>query len=596
LGGINLSINEKLKELRSLMEKNNIDVYIVPTADPHQSEYVADYYKTREFITGFTGSQGTAVITKEVALLWADGRYFIQAEKQIENTEFKLMKMATPGYPSMIEWLQEYLQDNHVVGFDGKLISQRLFENIKNANEGKNITYNKDNDLIGEIWTNRPQLPKTKVFLHDIEYTGLSTKEKIKQVREIMSKDNIDYFVIGSLDDIAWLYNIRGRDIESNPVTISYALISNEEAVLYIDEEKLTKDVINKLNLDEVLIKGYEDIKKDLEDITNAKVALNKTRINSWIFESLNENLEIIDQIDITTNLKAIKNETEIKNQKNAYIKDGVAMTKLFYWIDKNIESGIVTELSAEEKLEEIRKDMDKYIEPSFASISAYKENAAMMHYKATEDSFSVLEKKGMYLLDAGGQYLDGTTDTTRTIACGELTDEEMKDFTLTLKGHINLISAKFLKGTTGYVLDGICRYPLWKHGSDYKCGTGHGVGYLLNVHEGPHSISPRYIDIPLEEGMVVTIEPGVYKTGKHGIRIENVVAVKKDIFTDSGQFLSFEVLSFVPIDLNCIDKNLLYEDEKQWLNSYHDEVYEKLSPYLSEDEKIWLKEKTKDI
>lgn len=591
-----MSINEKLKELRMLMEKNNIDVYIVPTADPHQSEYVADYYKTREFITGFTGSQGTAVITKEVALLWADGRYFIQAEKQIENTEFKLMKMATPGYPSMIEWLQEYLQDNHVVGFDGKLISQRLFENIKNANEGKNITYNKDNDLIGEIWTDREELPKTKVFLHDIEYTGLSTKEKIKQVRDIMSKDNIDYFVIGSLDDIAWLYNIRGRDIESNPVTISYALISNKEAVLYIDEEKLTKDVINKLNLDEVLIKGYEDIKKDLEDITNSKVALNKTRINSWIFESLNENLEVIDQIDITTNLKAIKNETEIKNQKNAYIKDGVAMTKLFYWIDKNIESGIVTELSAEEKLEEIRKDMDKYIEPSFASISAYKENAAMMHYKATKDSFSVLEKKGMYLLDAGGQYLDGTTDTTRTIACGELTDEEMKDFTLTLKGHINLISAKFLKGTTGYVLDGICRYPLWKHGSDYKCGTGHGVGYLLNVHEGPHSISPRYIDVPLEEGMVVTIEPGVYKTGKHGIRIENVVAVKKDIFTDSGQFLSFEVLSFVPIDLNCIDKNLLYEDEKEWLNSYHDEVYEKLSPYLSEDEKIWLKEKTKDI
>lgn len=591
-----MSINEKLKELRMLMEKNNIDVYIVPTADPHQSEYVADYYKTREFITGFTGSQGTAVITKEVALLWADGRYFIQAEKQIENTEFKLMKMATPGYPSMIEWLQEYLQDNHVVGFDGKLISQRLFENIKNANEGKNITYNKDNDLIGEIWTDREELPKTKVFLHDIEYTGLSTKEKIKQVRDIMSKDNIDYFVIGSLDDIAWLYNIRGRDIESNPVTISYALISNKEAVLYIDEEKLTKDVINKLNLDEVLIKGYEDIKKDLEDITNSKVALNKTRINSWIFESLNENLEVIDQIDITTNLKAIKNETEIKNQKNAYIKDGVAMTKLFYWIDKNIESGIVTELSAEEKLEEIRKDMDNYIEPSFASISAYKENAAMMHYKATKDSFSVLEKKGMYLLDAGGQYLDGTTDTTRTIACGELTDEEMKDFTLTLKGHINLISAKFLKGTTGYVLDGICRYPLWKHGSDYKCGTGHGVGYLLNVHEGPHSISPRYIDVPLEEGMVVTIEPGVYKTGKHGIRIENVVAVKKDIFTDSGQFLSFEVLSFVPIDLNCIDKNLLYEDEKEWLNSYHDEVYEKLSPYLSEDEKTWLKEKTKDI
>ena len=436
-----MSINEKLKELRMLMEEKNIDVYIVPTADPHQSEYVADYYKTREFITGFTGSQGTAVITKEVALLWADGRYFIQAEKQIENTEFKLMKMATPGYPSMIEWLQEYLQDNHVVGFDGKLISQRLFENIKNANEGKNITYNKDNDLIGENWTDREELPKTKVFLHDIEYTGLSTKEKIKQVRDIMSKDNIDYFVIGSLDDIAWLYNIRGRDIESNPVTISYALISNKEAVLYIDEEKLTKDVINKLNLDEVLIKGYEDIKKDLEDITNSKVALNKTRINSWIFESLNENLEVIDQIDITTNLKAIKNETEIKNQKNAYIKDGVAMTKLFYWIDKNIESGIVTELSAEEKLEEIRKDMDKYIEPSFASISAYKENAAMMHYKATKDSFSVLEKKGMYLLDAGGQYLDGTTDTTRTIACGELTDEEMKDFTLTLKGHINLIS-----------------------------------------------------------------------------------------------------------------------------------------------------------
>ena len=594
-----MNINERLSELRKLMAEKNMDAYIVPTADPHQSEYVADCYQCRIWISGFTGSAGTVVITKDKALLWTDGRYFIQAAKEIKDSEFELMKMATPGYPTYPEWLSENLEKGNKIGFDGKVMSQKLTENLETILKDKDIEFINKFDLINDIWTDRPEVPKTKAFLHDIEYTGLTASEKLSQVRGEMEEIGADYFIIGGLDDIAWLFNIRGRDVKSNPVNISYALISKEEAFFCVDNEKLDEEIVKDLNSNGVTIKEYEDILNLVKNIDeDSTVVLDKSKINSWLFSGLNKQVKVIDTTDITTNLKAIKNEVEIENQRNAYIKDGVAMTKLFYWIGKKVENDEeVSELSAQNKLEEIRKDLwEDYIEPSFGSISAYGPNAAMMHYSATEESYSIMENKGMYLLDAGAQFLDGTTDTTRTIAIGEVTDEEKEDFTRTLKGHIDLISTKFLKGANGYMLDSICRRPLWNIGSDYKCGTGHGVGYLLNVHEGPHRISQVYNDVAFEEGMIVTIEPGVYKSGKHGIRIENVVVVQEDVYTDSGQFMSFETLSFVPIDLNCIDVDLLDNEQKSWLNKYHKEVYNKLSPFMNEEERVWLEEKTKEI
>lgn len=592
-----MNINERILRLRSLMVEKNIDAYIVPTADPHQSEYVADYYEARQWISGFTGSAGTVIITGDRAILWADGRYFTQAEKEIEDSEFELFKMATPGYPSFTQWLAESMEEGQTIGFDGRLLSQKTLEELESKLGSKKINFNNKYDLIDEIWEDRPELPKTEVFLHELKYTGYTASEKIEQVRSEMSSRKLDYSLISALDDIAWLLNIRARDIECNPVTISYALVGLDKVYLCIDGEKINNDIAKYLENNKVKIRGYDEIIDLVENIgKSSRVILDKSRMNSLLYSAIGEEVEVVDDIDITTNLKALKNETEIKNQKNAYIKDGLAMTKLFYWIDKNKDKREITELDAQEKLEELRRGYGDYIEPSFPSISAYGENAAMMHYSATENSYAKFEDRGMYLLDAGAQYLDGTTDTTRTIAIGELTDEEIKDFTYTLKSHINLISAKFLEGTTGYQLDAICRYPLWQIGSDYKCGTGHGVGYLLNVHEGPQSISTRKIDVSLKEGMVVTIEPGVYKPGKHGIRLENVVVVKKDVETDSGQFLSFETLSFVPLDLACIDPKYMVEDEKDWLNEYHERVYRKLSPHLTEEENAWLKRKTRAI
>jgi Xaa-Pro aminopeptidase len=412
-----------------------------------------------------------------------------------------------------------------------------------------------------------------------------------------MKEKEADYFVLGSLDDIAWAFNIRGADVLYTPVIISYALISMDKAYFFVDEEKINKDVKVFLNENNVNIKPYKDIEKFLSNIeNNSGVFLDKSMTNRYIYNAIPENTKIISDTNITTNLKGNKNETEVENQKNAYIKDGVALSKFLYWIDNNIGKEKITEISASDKLLKLRKEQEGFIEPSFSTISAYGANAAMAHYSAKEDSFSILEEKGLYLVDSGGQYLDGTTDITRTIALGDITDEEKRDFTLTLKGHINLSDAKFLKGTNGYQLDILCRNPLWQEGLDFKHGTGHGVGYLLGVHEGPHRIANSPNDVSLEKGMIVSIEPGVYKAGKHGIRIENIVVVDEDMETESGEFLRFETLSYVPIDLKAIDTELLNKKEKSWLNDYHREVFEKISPYLNKDEKEWLEENTRKI
>lgn len=592
-----MDINNRVKRLRELMKAKRITAYIVPTSDPHQSEYLADYYKGRAWISGFTGSAGTVVITQDDANLWTDGRYFIQAENQLQGSEYKLFKMGVPGVPNYIEWLKDNLEAGASIGFDGKVFSQSDVERLEEEFEGKDVEFEDEYDLIGEIWEDRPGLPQGEAFIHELKYTGITTREKIAGLRSYMEDEGLDYYLIASLDDIAWLYNIRGRDIECNPVIISYALISMEKAYLFVDQTKINKTVEKFLNENEVLVHPYEGIVDYLKEIESGSiVGLEKARINRWIYKAIPDGCGIIDETNYTTILKGRKNETEIENQRNAYIKDGVALTKFLYWLDTNIGKIEITELSAAEKLLDFRKEQELFIEPSFDTISAYGPNAAMAHYKATEDSYAVLEGKGFYLVDSGGQYLDGTTDITRTIALGSLTEEEKRDYTLTLKGHIKLISAKFLEGTTGYQLDILCRYPLWKEGIDFKHGTGHGIGYFLNVHEGPHRIASVPNDVDLEKGMVVSIEPGVYKAGKHGIRIENIVVVDEDRETEFGQFMRFEVLSYVPIDLEAIDVDLLTVDEKEWLNNYHKAVYEKLSPYLNEEEKMWLKEKTRSI
>ncbi|OLS03287.1 aminopeptidase P family protein [Tissierella creatinophila] len=578
------------------MKEKEIDAYIVPTKDPHGSEYVAEYYKGRSFISGFTGSAGNVVITSDRALLWTDGRYFIQAENELKGSEYNLMKMGEKDVPSFTRWLKDNLKDRAKLGFDGKLFSQAEVEILKKLLKEKDIELIDEFDLVGEVWKNRPELPSGKAYSLDKKYAGFTPKEKIEQVRNSMKEKDADIFLISSLDDIAWVFNLRGSDIAYNPVVISYAAITKDRALLFVDKEKIEEKVESFLNENKIEIKEYEEISNFIESLKDENVLLDKNRINRWLYKSLNETVKVIDDIDITTKLKANKNEIELENQRNAYVKDGVALVKFLHWIDSTIGKEEIDEISAAEKLEDFRREQDLFVEPSFNTISAYAANAAMAHYSATRDSFSVLEAKGLYLVDSGGQYLDGTTDITRTVSLGEITDEEKKDFTLTLKGHINLTDMKFLEGTNGYQLDAICRYPLWKEGFDYKHGTGHGVGFFLNVHEGPHRIANVPNDVVLEEGMVVSIEPGVYRASKHGIRIENIVAVKKDIKTEFGQFMSFETLSFVPIDLNCIDEKLLTESEKGWLNSYHSEVYEKLSPYLDGKVLEWLKEKTREI
>lgn len=592
-----LKVDDKVKSLRRLMDEKGIKAYVILTSDPHQSEYVADYYKDRSWISGFTGSAGIVIITQDEAILWTDGRYFIQAEKELAGSEFKLYKMNTPGYPTYTEYLHHKLGDGDTIGFNGKVFDELSFEKLELSFKDKDINFAGEFDLVGDIWVDRPSLPNGKAFILDEKYTGKSTKEKLIDLRNELNKKEADYLLLGSLDDIAWLYNIRGRDVECNPIIISYALITKDEAYLFVEKDKINAEVEEFLKINGVKIYSYDEVIEFVKEFKdNTKVLLDKNRINRWLYSGIPSTCKVIDEMNITTKLKGIKNHIEIENQKNAYIKDGVALTKFLYWLDKNIGNIEITEISAQEKMDSLREELDLFIGPSFGTISAYGPNAAMAHYSATEDSNAILEPRGFYLVDSGGQYLDGTTDTTRTISLGPITEEEKKDFTLTLKGHINLSDAKFLEGTNGYQLDIICRYPLWQEGLDYKHGTGHGIGFLLNVHEGPHRIASAPNDVALEEGMIVSIEPGVYKVGKHGIRIENIVVVEKDIKTESGQFMKFETLSLAPIDLDAIDISLLTEREKAWLNNYHKDVYNKLSPSLNEEEKEWLEGKTKAV
>ena len=583
----------KLNKLREIMKKYNINYYIIPSSDPHQSEYVAEYYRGRAEVSGFTGSAGTLLVGENEAKLWADGRYFIQAAEQLKGSGIDLMKIATPGYDTINEWIEKNVKESEVLGFDGSCYSTNQYKDLLKISKKNKFNINMDKDLLEEVWNDRPSLPEDKIFIHDEIYAGKSASEKISEVRKAMKENNVENYLLTSLDDIAWLFNIRGNDILFNPVALCYAIVTEETANLYINKEKVDNEVKEKLESQLVSIYDYNEIEEAVKELSGT-VLIDPAKVNAKLYSLLT--CEIKEKLNITTTLKAIKNEVEIANFENAHIKDGVAMVKFIKYLKETVGKEKVTEITASEKLSELRSQGELAKGDSFGTIAGYKEHAAMMHYSATPESDYELKEEGLFLVDSGGQYLDGTTDITRTFVLGNITEEEKRDFTLVLKGHINLSKAKFLKGATGCNLDILAREPLWEQGLDYKCGTGHGVGFFLNVHEGPQGIRPNGNTVPLEPGMILTNEPGVYKEGKFGIRIENIMVVVRAKSNDCGEFYRFETISYCPIDLNGVDVALSNNDEKEWLNNYHKKVYEKLSPYLNNDEKELLKIETREI
>ena len=595
-------IKQRVEKLRSIMKEKNIYAYIMPSSDYHQSEYVGDYFKSREFISGFTGSAGTVIVTQVEAGLWTDGRYFIQAENELKNSDIKLFKMGEEGVPTIEQYLVDSIPKDSRLGFDGKVICAKEGQNLANKLEFKNISIEYNCDLVNNVWEERCSLPNKKAFLLGIEYTGASFSEKLSRVREAMKEKKATTHIITSLDDIAWLFNIRGGDIKSNPVVLSYAVIELNNVYLFVDENKLNDEIKSEFSKENVQIKPYDSIYEFVKSMNEGEVALlDPNKVNYAIYNNIPKNIQKIEATNPTIMFKAIKNKVELENIRNSHIKDGVAFTKFMYWLKTNVGKMEITELSATQKLEDLRREQDKFIEPSFGTIAAYKEHAAMMHYSATEESNYKLEARDLFLVDSGGQYYDGTTDITRTIAVGCISEEAQNHFTNVVRGMIRLSMAKFLHGCRGYNLDVLARGPLWDLGIDYKCGTGHGIGFVLNVHEAPNGFRWRVVpdrddSCVLEEGMVTTNEPGVYVEGSHGIRIENEIVVRKAEKNEYGQFMDFEVVTFAPIDVDAIDESLLLQNEKDYLNNYHKEVYNKIAPFLNDNEKEWLKEYTREI
>ena len=595
-------IKERLAQLRQLMEKNQIQYYIIPTNDYHLSEYVGDYFRARKYMSGFTGSAGVLVVTPSDAGLWTDGRYYIQAERQLEGSTITLFRQGTEGVPTIEEWLKKNIQPGENIGFDGRVIpaaSGILYEKIA-GKQGGHVVYQQD--LVDEIWTDRPQLSGEPAFALDVCYTGRSTADKLAAVREAMREKGADLHVLTSLDDIAWLLNIRGNDVECNPVILSYVAVTLNAVYFFADEKKLNEEIKALFEENHVTVLPYNDIYTWLENISRTQTVMyNLGKINYAIYKSIDSSVQTVNCENPTLLMKAIKNDVEINNLIKAHIKDGVAVTKFMYWLKNNVGKISMTEISASDYLENCRRAQDGFIELSFDTISAYKANAAMMHYSANAQSNAVLEPEGLLLVDSGGQYYEGTTDITRTFGLGPVSDEIKKHYTAVLRGMLNLANARFLHGCIGLNLDILARGPMWDMGIDYRCGTGHGVGYLLNVHEAPNGF--RWKKVPerddgcvLEAGMVTTDEPGIYEEGSHGIRIENELVCREGEKNEYGQFMYFETITYAPIDLDVIDTTYMTDVDLKRLNDYHQMVYEKISPYLDTEEREWLKVYTRPL
>lgn len=596
-----MTIKQKLNALRILMKEKKIDAYLVATDDFHGSEYVGDYFKCRKYITGFTGSAGTAIITQDMAGLWTDGRYFIQAADQLRDTTIELFKSGEPGVPTMHQFLNDKLQEGMCLGFDGRTVSAREAEELQELLQEKHITFSVNDDLIGEIWEDRPVLSCEPVMELDIRWTGKSRADKIAEIREQMKAKEADTFILTSLDDIAWLLNIRGNDIHCCPVVLSYLVMMENELRLYANAAAFSEEIRSNLEADGVKIYPYDDVYSYVQTISSdKKVLLSRANVNSRLVSNIPSEVTILDEPNLTLLPKAVKNKTEMENERIAHIKDGIAVTKFIHWLKKNVTRTTITELSAAEKLYQFRSEQEHFLGDSFDPIIAYGTHAAIVHYSATEATDIPLEARGMVLADTGGHYLEGTTDITRTIVLGPVTAKEKKFFTAVLRGNLNLAAAKFKYGCTGLNLDYLARGPLWELGEDYNHGTGHGVGYLLNVHEGPNSF--RWKNLPgnpapvLEEGMITSDEPGYYLENEFGIRHENLVLCKKAEKTSFGQFMCFEPLTMVPFDLEGINPEEMTERERKLLNDYHQKVYTTISPYLDEEEKEWLKQATREI
>lgn len=597
-----MTIQEKLAILREKMKENNMDIYMIPTADFHQSEYVGEYFKARSYMSGFTGSAGTLVVTLTEAGLWTDGRYFIQAEKQLEGSTITLYRMSEEGVPTVKEFVADKLPQGGVLGFDGRVLSTADAESYQKIAEEKQGRLSVEKDLVNEIWTDRPQLPTEKVWILTDEYSGETTASKLGRIREAMKENGAQIHLISSLYDIAWILNLRGNDISHVPVFLSFLMIEEEACTLFIHEETLTDEVRAYLADNQITVCAYDAIYDAAEKVAADKVILmNAQIINYRIRMALPKELKIVDAPDPSDRMKAIKNETELKNTRLAHLRDGVAVTKFMYWLKTHVGKECITEYTAGKYLDSLRAEQEHFLDLSFDNISAYGANAAMMHYSAKEDTAAELKPEGFLLVDSGGHYYEGTTDITRTFVLGHLTDKQKLHFTTVCRSNMNLANAKFLYGCSGLNLDILSRGPLWQMGIDYKCGTGHGVGHILNVHEGPNGfrwrvVSERNDSGKLEAGMITTDEPGVYLEGEYGIRTENELICVKAEKNEYGQFMEFENITYAPIDLDGIDPDEMTGREKQMLNAYHKMVWEKISPYLNGDEREWLKEYTREI
>ncbi|MTK52886.1 aminopeptidase P family protein [Paludibacter sp.] len=587
------TIPSRLAALRQKMATRGVAATIIPSTDPHASEYVADYWKERQWISGFTGSAGTVVVTEKEAGLWTDSRYFLQADLQLQGTGIALFKDGLPETPSITAWLGQVLPAGSKVGINPLLFSVSAVENLQNELTAVGLMLVTDVDFIKSLWRDRPALPDAPVMIFSVEYSGKSAKDKIAGIREIMTKKGVDTYLFTALDEIAWIFNIRCSDVDYNPVAIAFGAIDRQKATLFVNPSKISHNVAAMLADEGVDIAPYNAVFEYVATLhVHSKVMIDKSKTNFALYQDIPSHSTVISVPSPIFYTKAIKNSIELAGTRNAMIKDGAALTRFFMWLEANITSGKLTELSIAEQLCKFRAEQPLFKGESFGTIAGYKDHGAIVHYSATEESNATLQPEGFLLLDSGGQYLDGTTDITRTVSLGALTEEERLDFTLVLKGHIALGMARFPQGTRGSQLDILARKALWDRGWNYGHGTGHGVGHFLCVHEGPQSIRMDENPTQLVPGMVISNEPGLYRSGKHGIRSENLVTVVEGEKTEFGQFYQFETLTLFPFDTKALDTSLLSGEEKVWLNEYHQMVYERVSPLLSEDEKAWLKQK----
>ena len=593
-------IKKRVSDLQNLLKEKGISAVIIPTDDFHMSEYVGDYFKARNYFSGFTGSAGVMVVTQDEANLWVDGRYFIQAERQLEGTGIIQRNMGEPGVPTIEEYILGKVGEGEVLAFDGRVISYNSGKFYAEELGKKGARINTEEDIPGILWKDRPAMSAEKAYVLPVEFSGKTVQDKLGDVRAVMAEKGTDVHVITSLDDIAWLYNIRGNDVLCTPVVLSYAVVTMDKAYIFANPSVFDEDVMAHLTASGVEVKPYEEVYRFLKTVDKeSKVLIDTTKANYAIVSSIEA--EVVSAPNPEMEMKAVKNPVEQENFRISHIQDGVAVTKFMYWLKKNAGKVPMTEYTAQEYLSQLRYERPNNLGLSFTPISGYKENAAMMHYSANPETAKEITNEGMLLVDSGGHYWEGSTDITRTFVLGPISDEIKEHYTAVVRGVIGVSKAKFLHGCVGMTLDILSRGPIWDLDLDYKCGSGHGIGYLLNVHEGPQGFRWRMLPgrnegAVLTEGMITTIEPGIYIEGSHGIRVENEILCRKGAFNEYGQFMEFETITFAPIDLDGIDPQYMTKAEIEWLNNYHAQVFEKISPYLTAEETEWLKEYTRAI